>query len=118
MQLKTLLEVGVGGCLGAVARATVTTLGEYHLPQVMSIWWTFLVNFIGCFLIGVLSNRLSASPFSPVIITGFLGGFTTYSKFSQEIIQLLQTGQASSAITYVGATVFMCSIATYLGCQT
>ena len=101
--MKTFLLVGVGGFLGSI--------GRYYLSQVTGklnlagseIPPTFLVNVIGCFLIGMLlgfSGKLSRDLLL-LLTTGFCGGFTTFSTFSYESLQLIQKGELKTAAVYI-----------------
>jgi CrcB protein len=100
----TFLVVFLGGGAGALSR------------YLMSLWvgslWdgsfplgTFLINLIGCFLIGFLgglSERLTIEPNVRLLLqTGFLGGFTTFSSFGLESFQLLRKGEGWVASGYV-----------------
>ncbi len=102
------LAVFVGGGLGAlarfaVARAFLTQAGE-GFP-----WGTLAVNWIGCIAIGLVSAWLSLEHTPPAlrafVITGLLGGFTTFSAFGLETMDLLTRGAWVPAALYVFASV-------------
>ncbi len=107
--MTPLLQVALGGAIGASARyltgrATVQLFG-HGFP-----WGTFLVNVAGSFLMGVLVvslAHLSANRFAPLLMTGILGGFTTFSAFSLDAVTLWERGQATLAAVYVGASVIL-----------
>ena len=104
----TLSQVALGGAVGSVLRyATVTSLGA---PI-----GTALVNVLGSFLIGILYVTLSKTCLSPLLITGVLGGFTTFSAFSLDTLKLWQTGQIAQAAAYTLASVALSLIAVALG---
>lgn len=65
---------------------------------------TLTVNILGCFFIGLLAKIMSPDVLRLVLITGFLGGFTTFSAFSLETLQLLRNGMAVTAVCYVTAS--------------
>ena len=69
---------------------------------------TFLINLLGSFILGVIVSYALKEEISPnvklLLATGFCGGFTTFSAFSLEVIQIWQTGQSSIAIWYVLAS--------------
>ena len=71
-------------------------------------WATLTVNVVGAFAIGILATsvRVSQGPplLRPFLITGVLGGFTTFSALALETGQLLDAGQVLSALSYVAAT--------------
>ncbi len=104
------LAVGLGSALGAVARFALSVwmidaLG-YGFP-----WWTLAVNGLGAALIGVFAEvtrppgPLNLGPHGrPFLLTGFCGGFTTFSIFSLETLLAWQEGAPSMALTYVAAS--------------
>lgn len=112
MSLQSLLLVGLGGCLGAVGRYLI---GGWVLrwagPQAMP-WGTLLVNLSGCLIIGLLAGlatRIPAldGPLRLFLFTGLLGGFTTFSAFGLETVELLRRGDLASAVIYVLASVLL-----------
>ncbi len=85
--LKALFLVGIGGFFGSVARYGVKLLTEKYLPLSFP-YGTFLVNILGCFIIGLLfglaeRNQLSTANWL-IVATGFCGAFTTFSTFALE----------------------------------
>ena len=115
------LAVAVGGALGALARWLV---GEGVLAVAPSTtgfpWSTLLVNVVGCALIGLLAPLVvGARPWvAGFLVTGFLGGFTTYSAFAEETFLLLDRGDLMGiglAAGYVVATIAATSLAVALG---
>lgn len=97
--ILTLAQVALGGAIGSVLRfltaaAVGTPLG------------TVVVNVLGSFLIGVFFVTLSSrTALSPLLMTGVLGGFTTFSAFSLDTLKLWQSGQIPQAALYVAASV-------------
>ena len=90
--LKSILLVGVGGAAGSMLRyLTALLVNRYansHFP-----WATFTVNILGCFLIGLLFGLLDKQQVANqnirlLLITGFCGGYTTFSAFSIENLNL------------------------------
>ncbi|OYV50713.1 MAG: camphor resistance protein CrcB [Acidocella sp. 20-58-15] len=115
------LYVAVGGALGSVARFwvanTMVILTGPEFP-----WGTLLINIIGSFVIsffGVLAGpgaRLGVPYEMRVFVTvGLCGGFTTFSAFSLQTIDLIKNGQSSRAMIYVAASVILCLGACALG---
>ncbi len=108
--------VAAGGALGSVGRYLMAQmLRTQHFP-----WATFLVNSIGCFIIGaVLAVSLRNSGFEQnwrlFLATGICGGFTTYSAFSLEMLSMLQQNRIFLFAIYLLATVVIGLIATWLG---
>ncbi len=113
------LLVGFGGAIGSVFRYYVgqwaLRLMGPHFP-----WGTLTVNVVGCFVIGLLaemiSRRFNASPeLWLLLITGFLGGFTTFSAFSLDAISLFERGAIASAAIYMVASVGLSMAAVFAG---
>jgi fluoride exporter len=81
---------------------------------------TLIVNVAGCFLIGAVAQAaLAVADFPPVLrlslITGFLGGLTTYSSFAFETVKLAEQGKLGAALLNFGATTVICLGAVLLG---
>lgn len=91
---QTLLAIGTGGFLGAVARAYSVSLVNKHIPLEFPVG-ILMVNIIGSFLIGILfalfTNYTVSDSLKGFLTTGFLGALTTYSTFAIESFFLLQT---------------------------
>ncbi len=114
-----ILLVAAGGALGSVLRYLVGlwTLRSFG-PSFP--WGTLTVNITGSFLIGVfaeaIARKFGASPEMRVfLITGILGGYTTFSAFSLDAIMLVERGQAVTAAIYVGSSVALSAIAVVAG---
>jgi fluoride exporter len=98
--------IGMGGALGALARAWMVRLFEQRLGWAAP-WPVLLVNLLGCFLIGCLLGWLTRDVrweplLRPLLAVGFLGGFTTYSAFAQDSLGLLRVGNYAPALLSVG----------------
>lgn len=111
--------VALGGALGSVLRYLMSLLIAQVLPAYLYIA-TLLVNIIGCFLIGCAFAWFVLRPDVTdltrlLLMTGFLGGFTTYSTFSLDALRLLNGGQTLLALLYMGVTLFGGLLATWLG---
>lgn len=105
----TLLQVGIGGAIGSVLRHL--TVAAFGAP-----WAVAAVNVLGSFVMGVLFVTLiSRVHLSPLLMTGVLGGFTTFSAFSLDALKLWQTGQAMQAALYVAVSVCLSLFAVALG---
>ncbi len=108
----------VGGALGALARWGV----DAALPSPAPGWpWaTLLVNLTGCLLLGVLLGAvLPRFPrhawLRPLLATGVLGGYTTYSTFAVDVVRLVDAGAVGTAAGYVVASVVGGVLATAAG---
>jgi CrcB protein len=109
------LAVALGGAIGALLRYGVGLwLNRGDLP-----WGTFAVNLLGSFLIGciVFWSARQNWPQNAVLfaVTGVLGGFTTFSAFSLENLQLVQSGRPGLALLYGLASPALGLVMAYLG---
>ena len=101
-----ILLVMIGGFFGAICRFA---LGEWIHTNNGFPFGTFIINLIGCFILGwfltyVSQNKRIRPEFTLIIGTGFIGSFTTFSTFSVETLNLFQNGLIFTAILYVLAS--------------
>jgi fluoride exporter len=107
--IKNLLLVGLGGGIGSIVRYLCQRWLSENYPHPFP-WGTFLVNLFGCLLIGIIyaASEKSAA-LSPqtrlLLITGFCGGFTTFSTFAFENMGLLRSGDFLYFSIYIVASV-------------
>lgn len=112
--IQSLLLVALGGAAGSVARFLLVA-GAGRLVAGWPVG-TLLVNVIGSFAIGVLYVTLAQrAQVAPLLVAGFLGGFTTFSAFSLDTLKLWEGGQAMQAAAYVAASVILSLAAVALG---
>lgn len=116
ISLQGLAAVAAGGALGASLR----WLMSLWLVRPGFPWATLAVNIVGSAAIGLLwvmlATRYDASqPWRIFVFTGLLGGFTTFSAFALETLQLLEQGAAGRAGMYVMASVAACLFACWAG---
>ena len=116
----SLLMVFLGGGFGALCRygiSKITASPSNGFPIA-----TFLANLISCLVLGMLiaffMNKSEQSKYQLLLITGFCGGFSTFSSFSSECYNLLNSGQYFIAIFYILSSVLICLLAIYLGIKT
>lgn len=117
--VSTLL-VAFGGALGAVARFKLSEYVFLSYPDTRFPLGTFLVNVIGCLLIGALAglserSDLMSTDLKFFLMTGVLGGFTTYSAFGLETFSLVRRSEFLVAGSYVGLSVVVGLLAVWLG---
>ena len=105
------LFVALGGALGSTARYGVTLL----LAGAAFPVWTLAVNLLGSFLIGATMELVAAGDVRLFLVTGILGGFTTYSAFNQETVQMLRGGAWGMAFANMAGTLFGCLVAGFAG---
>jgi len=116
--MKILLAIGLGSFLGGISRYLLTLFIQNKILSTFP-YGTLGVNIIGCFLIGIvfgLSARGNINvEWRLFLATGFLGGFTTFSSFSNETISMLRDAQYWQAFSYVGLSVLVGLVATFGG---
>ncbi len=116
MTLPALVWIALGGAAGSVARAMVALALPARFP-----WATLLVNVLGSLLVGWLMARLGpiesgvAASLRSLLVTGFCGGFTTFSTFSWQTLEQMQKGAWSVAVVNVVLSVSLCLLAVWLG---
>jgi fluoride exporter len=118
--MNQLIVIALGGAFGAVMRFLVST-GLYQWLGRGFPYGTLLVNVVGSFLIGLLSESLILQrvtislDYRSAILVGFIGAFTTFSTFSLETFYLLEQGQIGKAGLNIAVSVSSCLMAVWLG---
>lgn len=105
--LPILLQVALGGAIGASLRY-LTNVGAMRVMGAGFPWGTMTVNVVGSFLMGIIVLYLAqkgGTRFAPFLMTGLLGGYTTFSAFSLDTLTIFERGQAGLAALYVAASV-------------
>jgi CrcB protein len=114
------LYVAIGGAIGSVLRYKTSGILVRNYTNMKFPIGTFAVNIIGCFVIGVISGLIIkkdmfSSEMRLFIITGVIGGYTTFSAFGLDTFYLLRSGESLLAISYVLGSVLLGFLALYLG---
>lgn len=114
--MTQVLLVGLGGFLGSIIRFLIGTLSSRYLVNTLPLS-TLIINLIGSFLIGFIITVIPKpdSGFFYLMIPGFLGGFTTYSAFSNEATLLIHKELYSAFAIYVSSQVLGGIILCFLG---
>lgn len=118
--LFSVLYVALGGALGSVSRYLLGTWAQTASRSIDFPYGILTVNLLGCFIIGFLSHLAeSRGAFTPetrgFIFIGILGGFTTFSSFGNDTVNLLRGGQTFKALANVGANVILGLFLVWLG---
>ena len=113
--------VAIGGALGTVARFWCSGVAARLIGETFP-WGTLIVNIIGSFIIGFAATALgpdgrmiAGSTVRQFILVGFCGGYTTFSSFSLQTLNLLNDGEWLYAVSNVGLSVALCFIAVWAG---
>lgn len=115
-----ILLVGIGGALGSISRYLLGTWIQTLSRSLDFPFGTLTVNLIGCFVIGFLSQLAEArgvftSESRAFVFIGILGGFTTFSSFGNDTINLFRDGESFNALLNVGANVIIGLLLVWLG---
>ena len=107
--IKSLLIVGTGSFIGGAMRYLLSTLMKSVCEQGFP-WGTLMVNLLGCFLFGVVfavfgKSNATDNTWYLLLTTGVCGGFTTFSAFAHESVQMLQQGNIWGFVGYVATSV-------------
>jgi CrcB protein len=116
----TLMFVAAGGAIGASLRYLLAGWVGRGLGHGFP-WGTLSVNVLGSLIMGVLAVMLMErfpgawGRYAPFLMTGVLGGFTTFSAFSLDALYLIERGRMAAAAAYVGGSVILCILGLWLG---
>lgn len=113
--LRQFLLVALGGALGSALRYLTALLLARHYTGSIPLA-TLVVNLVGCFLIGLLIGLCSdMTHLRLLFITGFCGGFTTFSTFTAESYSMFREGAYGLALLYIAGSVLIGLLALWLG---
>ena len=114
--MRNFLIVGLGGMIGSMLRyAAAILIKNQPFPYA-----TFAVNIVGCFVIGAIAgftikSATLSNEWRLFLATGICGGFTTFSSFSLESLQLLQQNRPATAVMYIGTSIVLGIAAVFAG---
>jgi fluoride exporter len=116
---KLIILAGTGGFLGTVSRFLTSRYFAAYFPSSFPLG-TFVVNVIGCFLIGLIYGISEKSNFLNTewrlfLTVGFCGGFTTFSAFAAENMAMLRDSEFFNFFLYTGSSIFIGLLATFAG---
>jgi fluoride exporter len=103
--IRTIILIGTGGAIGSICRYLTAVFITKHFSSLFPLA-TFTANIVGCLLIGILlglfeKEQVMNNDLRFLLITGFCGGYTTFSAFSSENFALLNTGNYQTALLYM-----------------
>lgn len=113
--MHALVLVAVGSAAGGAARWALSTWVDAHVDGGVRFWGTLAANVLGGLLIGACAALIERDALRLLLITGVLGGFTTFSAYSLQILQLVQAGRLLAAAAYALGSVLFCLIACWAG---
>ncbi len=117
--IRTLLLIGLGGSIGSILRYLTSVVIEKYYATIFPLP-TLIINILGCLLIGIImglleKNQANDSAMKWFLVTGFCGGFTTFSAFGYENIRLLQNGNIFLALVYISTSIILGLGSVWLG---
>lgn len=112
--IRSLLLVAAGGAVGSACRYLIARMLETSFP-----WATFAVNILGSlligFLVGLAGRGVVSAEVRLLLVTGFCGGFTTFSTFANESFALMKAGDILLMAAYIAASVTIGVLAVWCG---
>lgn len=119
-ELDKVLLVGAGGFIGSVLRYVIGGLVQSAVPTSTFPYGTLVVNATGCFSIGLVSQLIEVQgALGPgaraFLVVGLLGGYTTFSAFGNETVNLMRDGQRVTAGMNIGGQIVLALCAVWLG---
>lgn len=118
--MRLLGLVALGGAAGCLARYLIDLLANWDVLLTPAFPWpTMVINLAGCLAIGVVSVLIAGGrrerQWRALVVTGFLGGFTTFSAFALETVVLLDRGLLPAAFGYLAGTLLFGALAVRAG---
>lgn len=117
--MRLLMLATIGGGIGAGLRYVVQSQMQRALGMGFP-WWTFAINVTGSFLMGMVATLVAtrfgnSAEVRTFLATGILGGFTTFSAFSLDVSNLIETERYGAAAFYTAGSVALSIVALYAG---
>ena len=117
--MRAIILVALGGATGSVFRYLTSIFVNKHFNTIFPIA-TFTTNFLGCFIIGLLlgvfeKQQLANNDLKFLLVTGFCGGYTTFSTFAYENVNLFNSNNSATAFVYIAASILVSLFAVWLG---
>ena len=117
--LRILFLIALGGGIGSVFRYLTSIAVQKYYSSIFPLA-TLITNILGCLMIGIImglleKNQMTDSNLKWLFVTGFCGGYTTFSAFGYENVSLFQNNNPALAILYIGASVMAGLFAVWLG---
>ena len=115
--MNSLLLIAAGGAAGSVARHTLSSWIKTQMTSGALPWGILVVNVSGCLLFGLLHGFCHArgEEWKLALLTGLLGGYTTFSTFGWDTLDLIRKGQPGMAAAYAISSVVVGVLAVWLG---
>jgi CrcB protein len=118
--MTNILLIGIGGFIGSILRYLAGGYVQQTSKSIDFPYGTLFVNVLGCFVIGFLAQLAEdrgvfTNQSRLFVFTGFLGGFTTFSSFGNETLNLIRDSQVMNAFANIGANVVLGLLAVWLG---
>ena len=119
--MSVVVSVAVGGAFGAISRYGLDRVIEQRTESSFP-WSTFVINVSGCLLVGfliaaIVDRRSAPEWLRAGLVVGFCGGYTTFSTFAQEGLDLFEEGRSAVALAYVLGSVVVGLLAVHVGAR-